>query len=64
MRTHNFDKNTKELVEAGDIVSFEFGDKLAIEGLVVESENGLEIQLDEKGAEYITELLTLAIAAV
>lgn len=63
MRTHNFDKNTKELVEAGDIVSFEFGDKLAIEGLVVESENGLEIQLDEKGEEYITELLPLAIAA-
>lgn len=63
MRIHNFDENAKELVEAGDIVSFEFGDKLAIEGLVVESENGLEVQLDEKGEEYITELLPLAIAA-
>lgn len=63
MRIHNIDSNIEETIEAGDIVSFEFGDKLAIEGMVVETEDGLEVQLDEQGEEYITELLPLAIAA-
>ena len=63
MRIHNIDKNLEETIAPGDIVSFEFGDKLAVEGLVVETEEGLEIQLDEDGEEYITELLPLAIAA-
>ena len=63
MRIHNIDSNIEETIEAGDIVSFEFGDKLAIEGMVVETEDGLEVQLDEQGEQYITELLPLAIAA-
>lgn len=63
MRIQNIDKNLEETIAPGDIVSFEFGDKLAVEGLVVETEEGLEIQLDEDGEEYITELLPLAIAA-
>ena len=56
MRIHNIDSNIEETIQAGDIVSFEFGDKLAIEGMVVETEDGLEVQLDEQGEQYITEL--------
>ena len=61
MRIEHIEQNLDETIQPGDVVSFEFGDKLAVEGLVVETEDGLEIQLDEQGEEYITELLPLAI---
>lgn len=64
MRIKNIEnENLDESIQPGDIVSFEFEDELAVEGLVVETEQGLEIQLDEEGEEYLTELLPLAIGA-
>jgi len=64
MRIKNIEnENLDESVQAGDIISFEFGDKLAVEGLVVETEDGLAVQLDEQGEQYLTELIPLAIAA-
>ena len=63
MRIEHIDQKIEETIQPGDVVSFEFGDKLAVEGMVIETEEGLEIQLDEQGEEYITELLPLAIAA-
>jgi len=64
MRIKNIEnENLDESVQAGDIVSFEFGDKLAVEGLVVETEDGLAVELDEQGEQYLTELIPLAIAA-
>ena len=64
MRIKNIEnENLDESVQAGDIVSFEFGDKLAVEGLVVETEDGLAVELDEQGEQYLTELLPLAIGA-
>ncbi len=61
MRIEHIEQKLDETIQPGDVVSFEFSDKLAVEGLVVETEDGLEIQLDEQGEEYITELLPLAI---
>ena len=64
MRIKNIEnENLDESVQVGDIVSFEFGDKLAVEGLVVETEDGLAVELDEQGEQYLTELIPLAIAA-
>ena len=64
MRIKNIkNNNLEETIQAGDIVSFEFDDEFAVEGMVVETEDGLEIQLDEQGEEYLTELLPLAIGA-
>ena len=64
MRINNIkNNNLEETIQAGDIVSFEFDDEFAVEGMVVETEDGLEIQLDEQGEEYLTELLPLAIGA-
>ena len=63
MSINQLETNTEETIQEGDIVSFEFGDELAVDGIVVEGENGLEIQLDEEAEHYLTELVPLAIGA-
>ena len=63
MRINQLETNTEETIQEGDIVSFEFNDELAVDGIVVEGEDGLEIQLDEEAEHYLTELVPLAIGA-
>jgi hypothetical protein len=65
MRIHNlFTETQSHQPEAGDIVGFEFGDIL-IESRVVEHlDDGIVVEMDEKGQQYLTELLPLIPAGI
>jgi len=58
MRLHNLLEESQH-PETGDIVGFEFGDIL-IESRVVEHlDDGIVVELNEEGEQYLTELLPL-----
>ena len=65
MRVHNlFTETQSNQPEAGDIVGFEFGDIL-IESRVVEHlDDGIVVEMDEQGQQYLTELLPLIPAGI
>lgn len=56
--------NLTETPQVGDIVTFEFGEDVAVEGMLVLEDNELVVQLDETGQDYLTELLPLIPLAI
>ena len=61
MRLHNL---FEDQPKAGDIIQIEMGDVM-VEGIFVEQDDdGISLQLDEKGQDYLTELLPLIPLAV
>ena len=65
MRVHNLFTETKvEQPEHGDIVGFEFGDILIESRVVDHMDDGIVVEMDEQGQQYLTELLPLIPAGI
>ena len=65
MRVHNlFTETQSDQPEAGDIVGFEFGDILVESRVVEHLDDGIVVEMDEKGQQYLTELLPLIPAGI